>query len=650
VLTLCHVGKSFGAGQNVLSDIDFSFGDCGFYVLTGANGSGKSTLLNIMAGLDLQHSGTLTFDGTIIDRKTADGYSSSIIALLSQEPLIFDDWTVEKNIRNVVAASKKEVESELRLVDLDPSRMLKQRASSLSKGEKQRLAIARALLKKPKILLVDEVTSNLDAGNAKSIIALLERLSKTLLVVFATHETQRIENADCVFISLENGTIRSSGGQLQPSSLPSQSRKGVNGLGKTALFWSQTAKRLKQNRLLFLAVALSTALAWAVAMPFEIYRDAYESRQATDSGIVDTPYVQRVKAAAEIENCAAVAVFSPDASYGGNVLEDVPDEDVFPSASVACYFLSTGFRAVKTFPGHFGGIAESELLYGTRFPSSSDELLLPSETFSELAAAISKERGVSLASAMTILLDGTQSSQFLGDYRIVGVFRSRPIMSETLYEAAREQEADRFVYPGSLFYRVGFVIQDGVAVDKSQASIVLTSGNEAILLAHYKQIDCGLRIPEKGSPTNDRHSTLTDFSNESYYCTLSFLAYFLSLLLGLGLFASYWAANKRGIAMERTLGLSREGAIYGTTGFFGLAFALGLLLGELGGAIGIGMAESAVSSHFYFQMSEMFPSFFFGFIIAALLALILALAAEALARVLNKKDMSKLLARLRREQ
>lgn len=650
MLTLRCIGKSFVAGQNVLSGIDFAFGDRGFYVLAGPNGSGKSTLLNIMAGLDLQHSGTLSFNGTVIDRKTADGYSSSVVALLSQEPLIFDDWTVERNIRNVAVASEKELEDGLRLVNLDPGRVLKQRASSLSKGEKQRLAIARALLKKPKILFVDEATSNLDADNAKLIIALLSKLSKTLLVVFATHETQRVGDADCILVSLDKGAIKSSGGQGRLFSAPLQSHGDKNGLGKKALFWNQTAKRLRQNRLLFLTITLSSALVWAAAIPFEIYRGAYESRQETNSQIVDTPYVQRVKATAEIENCSAVVVSSPDASYEGNVLEDVPDSDVFPSGGIVCQLLSTGFRAVKTFPGHFGGVVESELLYGTRFPSSSDELLLPSETFSEMALAVSNERSVSLTSAMAILLDGAQSSQLIGDYRIVGVFQSRPIMSEALYEAASEQGANHFVYPGSLFYRVGFVIQDGAAVDKSQASIVLTSGNETALLSHYQQIDCGVYIPEKGLSADSSGIAINAFSDNSYYYLLFFVMDALSLLLGLGLFVSYWEANKRGIAMERTLGLSREGAIYGTTGFFGLAFALGLLLGEAGGAIGIWIAENAVSSHFYFQMSEMFPSFFFGFIGVALLALILTLAANAMTRVLNRKDMGKLMARLRREQ
>ncbi len=129
--------------------------------LTGRNGSGKSTLLNMIAGIDLDYSGEILYDGSVLDKNTAKN-----ITMMSQKPYIFKK-TVFDNIAYPLKVRKfKKMEIEERvnyfLDCLSLNHIKKRKGDVLSGGETQKVSLARSLIIRPKLLLVDEFTSNID--------------------------------------------------------------------------------------------------------------------------------------------------------------------------------------------------------------------------------------------------------------------------------------------------------------------------------------------------------------------------------------------------------------------------------------------------------------------------------------------------------
>lgn len=157
-----------------LKDISFEFQTKGFYFITGESGSGKSTLLNIIGGLEKASSGEIK-----------DGYSLNEIGIVFQDNNLINEYTVKDNLL-MVGANIEDVKQILEKFDLLDK--LNIQVKYLSGGEKQRISIARGILKKVKCLLLDEITSNLDEENAKLIFELLKSLANDMLVILVSHD------------------------------------------------------------------------------------------------------------------------------------------------------------------------------------------------------------------------------------------------------------------------------------------------------------------------------------------------------------------------------------------------------------------------------------------------------------------------------
>ncbi|OGS24111.1 MAG: hypothetical protein A2297_05470 [Elusimicrobia bacterium RIFOXYB2_FULL_48_7] len=195
-----NLTKTFrtGAGKiEALSSVNISIPASSITALTGPNGAGKTTLLKMLSGLVLQTSGTMKITGKI-------GLA------YNPETSFYPQLTLKENLSFFGALFRADTEkttgvcSQLELTDY-----LNTKFVFCSSGIRQRLALARALLNSPEILLVDEPTKSLDAQSAGKILSLLSSVNKQqgTTILFATHNENEIEKLSASRIRLKNGKI-----------------------------------------------------------------------------------------------------------------------------------------------------------------------------------------------------------------------------------------------------------------------------------------------------------------------------------------------------------------------------------------------------------------------------------------------------------
>lgn len=213
-IKLSKIYKSYTSGEvkvPVLNGVDTSIDKGQIAVILGASGSGKSTLLNLIGGLDSADSGDIIIDGLNIASFNSDQlekYRRDYLGFIFQFYNLIPNLNVEENIRVCQYLSDSPIDCNelINVLGLDEHR--KKMPSQLSGGQQQRCAIARALIKKPKVLLCDEPTGALDTKTARDIMMLLEEVNKkygtTMLIV--THNNAMQEMANKV-INIKDGRI-----------------------------------------------------------------------------------------------------------------------------------------------------------------------------------------------------------------------------------------------------------------------------------------------------------------------------------------------------------------------------------------------------------------------------------------------------------
>ena len=187
---------SDGSPTYALKNVDFTLPDQGMVFVIGKSGSGKSTLLNILAGFDKPTEGEIVFNNQRLDQlpqQELDYYRNSTIGFIFQDYCLIETLTVNQNIRLSMHFQKKKCKKKQLndvLGNVGMEGFGKRLPRQLSAGQKQRIAIARALIKEPKIILADEPTGNLDNKTTKQILALLKEISKERLVIVVSHNKE----------------------------------------------------------------------------------------------------------------------------------------------------------------------------------------------------------------------------------------------------------------------------------------------------------------------------------------------------------------------------------------------------------------------------------------------------------------------------
>ena len=212
-----HLSKSFGDVKAV-QDLSFSVKEGELFAFLGVNGAGKSTTINIICGQLEKDSGTVVIDGVDLDKDTDK--VKGILGVVFQESVLDKALSVKDNLQSRAAlygltgeAFQQRLQELAQLLDF--ADYLKRPVGKLSGGQRRRIDIARALLHKPKILILDEPTTGLDPQTRKLLWDVVSELRKTenMTVFLTTHYMEEAAEADYVVI-LDSGRIAAEGTPL----------------------------------------------------------------------------------------------------------------------------------------------------------------------------------------------------------------------------------------------------------------------------------------------------------------------------------------------------------------------------------------------------------------------------------------------------
>ncbi|MDC3233755.1 ABC transporter ATP-binding protein [Candidatus Pelagibacter sp.] len=200
----------------VLNDITFNFEPGKTYSIMGPSGSGKSTLLNLLSLIDNPTAGSIEISNNKINSNNKvrnDLIRAKKIGIIYQDKNLLSDFTALENVYlpNLLVSKEKQKSIELAkklIKNVGMSSRINHFPNELSGGENQRIAIARALINNPDIILADEPTGSLDSDNAKLIFKILFNLkNKNRIIIFATHNRYFANMADCK-IMMNDGNIQ----------------------------------------------------------------------------------------------------------------------------------------------------------------------------------------------------------------------------------------------------------------------------------------------------------------------------------------------------------------------------------------------------------------------------------------------------------
>jgi len=205
LIQIDHISKRYGE-QVALSDVSFSMQKGEITGLLGVNGAGKSTLMKILAGSLTPDSGNITFQGkdlftNSLDIKRKTGY-------LSEDNPLYENMYVKEYLEYVAGIYKCQKENIDRVIEQTGlQKEYRKKIGTLSKGNRQRVGIAQALIHNPYFLILDEATSGLDPNKRESLNHLFTELAKEKIILFSTHILHEVKDICTRLILLDKGRL-----------------------------------------------------------------------------------------------------------------------------------------------------------------------------------------------------------------------------------------------------------------------------------------------------------------------------------------------------------------------------------------------------------------------------------------------------------
>jgi len=219
VLELINVNKIYNETEiqvHAVNNVALEFREAEFAAIVGPSGSGKTTLLNLIGGLDKPTSGEIRIDGTDLSKLKSSqliDFRMRNIGFVFQAYNLIPVLTAKENIEFVMSLQKwSRKDRDARTFELLKAIGLSDRANSrpskMSGGQQQRVAVARALASRPKFVLADEPTANLDSKSATTLLEIMEKLNheEKITFIFSTHDARVVKMAHRV-ITLEDGRV-----------------------------------------------------------------------------------------------------------------------------------------------------------------------------------------------------------------------------------------------------------------------------------------------------------------------------------------------------------------------------------------------------------------------------------------------------------
>lgn len=211
-----NITKIYHMGEveiRAVDGIDFSIEKGEFVVIVGPSGAGKTTVLNILGGMDTASSGRIMVDGQDITKYSArqlTGYRRDDIGFVFQFYNLIPNLTALENVEMALQICKNPLDAKTVLKEVGLEQRMDNFPAQLSGGEQQRVSIARALAKNPKLLLCDEPTGALDYNTGKAILKILQDMcrEKGMTVIVITHNSALAPMADRL-IKIKNGKVSS---------------------------------------------------------------------------------------------------------------------------------------------------------------------------------------------------------------------------------------------------------------------------------------------------------------------------------------------------------------------------------------------------------------------------------------------------------
>lgn len=211
-----NITKIYHMGEveiRAVDGIDFSIQKGEFVVIVGPSGAGKTTVLNILGGMDTASGGRITVDGQDITKyseRKLTGYRRDDIGFVFQFYNLIPNLTALENVEMALQICRNPLDARAVLKEVGLEERMDNFPAQLSGGEQQRVSIARALAKNPKLLLCDEPTGALDYNTGKAILKLLQEMcrEKGMTVIVITHNSALAPMADRL-IKIKNGKVSS---------------------------------------------------------------------------------------------------------------------------------------------------------------------------------------------------------------------------------------------------------------------------------------------------------------------------------------------------------------------------------------------------------------------------------------------------------
>ncbi|MCR5665564.1 MAG: ATP-binding cassette domain-containing protein [Eubacterium sp.] len=198
MIELRNIRKSFG-DKVIIDGLCATIEDGTFTIIAGPSGCGKTTLLNMLGYLEKTDEGDILIDGTDIKAISQGEYFSEYVGFLFQNFALMENKTVKQNLEIIKKKNRSDIIMKQALDEVGLSDQMNTKVYKLSGGEQQRVALARLMMKKCKMILADEPTGSLDAENGRIVMDLLHKFAdEGKIVIMVTHDTGLYEEADQV--------------------------------------------------------------------------------------------------------------------------------------------------------------------------------------------------------------------------------------------------------------------------------------------------------------------------------------------------------------------------------------------------------------------------------------------------------------------